>query len=311
MKSKIGIVKMKRTFGLLLAAACFAGEFWQTMAQETLEIQYKLSESHSDILQVNANVKTLNFKRVGLISLTLPEGLTELEEIGLHKQELTSLTLPEGLANLRSLNLSENNQLTNLTLPEGLVKLGFLHLGDTPLATLKLPKDLGKNVEGEFTLFVNSDSRDALFFLEQLSVHYEMKEFNLSLSSTIGNLRFPPARELIRNRIPDSDGVFRIRSSSPASDILQGGVEVDIDGVYRITYNNAADYPLLIEVYGVKPQIWLTRQEGGVEILWNIGMLQSAPSIDGPWTDITFDDTRRLFIRSSSPAEFFRVKPQE
>lgn len=142
-------------------------------------------------------------------------------------------------------------------------------------------------------------------------MHYEMKEFNLSLSSTIENLRFPSARELIRNRIPDSDGVFRIRSSSPASDILWGGVEVDIDGVYRITYDNAADYPLLIEVYGVEPQIWLTRQEGGVEILWNIGMLQSAPSIDGPWTDITFDNTRRLFIRSSSPAEFFRVKPQE
>ena len=294
----------KRTFGLLLAAACFAGGLWKTIGQETLEIQYKRSESHSDILQVNANVKTLNFKRVGLISLTLPEGLTELEEIYLGSQRLTSLTLPEGLSNLRSLNLSENNQLTNLTLPEGLVKLGFLHLEDTPLATLKLPKDLGKNVDGEFTLY----ARSKVFSLKQLSVHYEMKEFNLTI---VENLRFPPARELIRNRITDSDGVFRIRSSSPASDILWGGVEVDIDGVYRITYDNAADYPLLVEVYGVEPQIWLTRQEGGVEILWNIGMLQSAPSIDGPWTDITFDDTRRLFIRSSSPAEFFRVKPQE
>ena len=36
---------------------------------------------------------------------------------------------------------------------------------------------------------------------------------------------------------------------------------------------------------------------------------QSAPTINGPWKDITFDDTRRLFLRSSSPAEFFRVKP--
>ena len=165
MKSKIGIVKMKRTLGLLLAAACFAGGFGKTTAQETLEIQYK-SESHSDILQVNANVKTLKFRGgLGLISLILPEGLTELEEIYLHNQRLTSLTLPEGLSNLRSLNLSENNQLTNLTLPEGLVNLSFLDLGDTPLATLKLPKGLGKNVEGEFTLFVNSDPRDALFSL--------------------------------------------------------------------------------------------------------------------------------------------------
>ncbi len=37
MKSKIGTVKMKRIFGLLLAAACFAGGFWQTTAQGELE----------------------------------------------------------------------------------------------------------------------------------------------------------------------------------------------------------------------------------------------------------------------------------
>ena len=60
-----------------------------------------------------------------------------------------------------------------------------------------------------------------------------------------------------------------------------------------------------IEVHGIAPRIWLPRQEDGVEIVWEAGPLQSAPIINGPWKNITFDDTRRLFLRSSSPAEFF------
>ena len=100
-------------------------------------------------------------------------------------------------------------------------------------------------------------------------------------------VRIPSAKNLIRNREPNDDGVFRIpMSSNPLNESTE----------------------FTIEVHGGEPQIWLNRQEGGVEIVWD-RQLQSAPSIDGPWTDITFDDTRRLFIRSSSPAEFFRVKP--
>lgn len=37
MKSKIGIIEMKRTFGLLLAVACLCGGLQETTAQETFE----------------------------------------------------------------------------------------------------------------------------------------------------------------------------------------------------------------------------------------------------------------------------------
>ena len=119
---------------------------------------------------------------------------------------------------------------------------------------------------------------------EALQVHEDMGRFLVA-----GYIRIPAAKDLIRNREPDDDGVFRIP--------IPLGYESDVK-------------EFTIEVHGVAPQIWVSRQEGGVKIVWDRGQLLSAPSIDGPWTDITFNDTRRLFLRSSSPAEFFRVKPE-
>ena len=54
-----------KTLGLLLAAACFAGGFWETTAQEitepeTLEIQYDLESSNIDhTIQVAKDIEEL------------------------------------------------------------------------------------------------------------------------------------------------------------------------------------------------------------------------------------------------------------
>ena len=177
--------------------------------------------------------------------------------------------------------------ITALHLPEGLTKLHTLLITDRSsahlhLARLILPKDIGK--DADWPLRVVLAFPDFL----ALQVHKDMGQFSLAVypDNTFYYLpiRIPSAKKLIRNREPDDDGVFRIPISTLPT------------------------VPT-IEVHGVPPQIWLNRQEGGVEIVWDRGQLQSAPTINGPWTDITFDDTRRLFLRSSSPAEFFRVKP--
>ena len=95
----------------------------------------------------------MNFREdIGITSLTLSEEWMALEELTVENSQLINLSLPEGLLNLVWINLFKNNQLTDLILPEGLVNLRSLHLGHTPLTTLKLHKDLGKNVEAEFEL---------------------------------------------------------------------------------------------------------------------------------------------------------------
>ena len=239
-------LNMKQIIGILLAAACFAGGFWETRAQETpepetLEVRYTQSGT-SYTNQVAKDVKVLRFDF-----------------------RITSLNLPEGLTKLHTLEIDWNNGLN--------------------LPYLELPKDIGKEADWPFQLM--------LYRPITLRVHRAMGTFSLWVRvdalghGLVAPTRIPSAQELIKNREPDDDGVFRI----------------------PMNYDFHHQFQFTIEVHGIAPRIWLTRQEDGVEIVWEAGPLQSAPTINGPWKDITFDDTRRLFLRSSSPAEFFRVKP--
>ena len=278
-------------------------------AQETVEIQYtKDGVSHTVEVDreirrwsfVNREIRSWNFQRPlsSVSSITLPEGLTKLRELEVNgwlideRRPITlkNLTLPEGLRRLERLSLL-NCRLTNLTLPKGLVSLYSLQIttDGNPLTSLKLPEDLGKNVRSGERLWRNSPIRILLTLstsIERLSVHKNMKEFKLvrcERSPCDGEvLDFPSARELIRNRSPDSDGVYRIETR----------------------------HPLLVEVYGFQPTFTITRKAGGVEIGWEAGTLQRSLLIDGPWKDVESGGTeRRLFLRPSHPYEFFRVKP--
>ena len=92
---------------IAMAAACFAGGFWETTAQETLTIEYTLEgvEGIRHELQVDADEEVLEFENIPLTSLTLPEGLTKLRELKVNgwlideRRPITlkNLTLPEGL----------------------------------------------------------------------------------------------------------------------------------------------------------------------------------------------------------------------
>ena len=178
------------------------------------------------------------------------------------------------------------------------------------MTSLKLPEDFGKNARTERS-WSNVSATILLTLstsIERLSVHKNMNSFTLlrcERSPCDGEvLDFPSARELIRNRKPDSDGVFRIQSRPS---IISGGrIVVDSDGVYRIESRHTR----LVEVYGFQPTFTITRKADGVEIGWEAGTLQRSLLIDGPWRDIESGGTeRRLFLRPSHPYEFFRVKP--
>ena len=284
---------------IALAAACFAGGLWETTAQETITIEYTLEgvEGVRHELQVEKDVEVLTFDYIPLTSLTLPKGLMRLRDLrvgnfGYHGCNLKNLILPEGLKSLEVFR-SRGCGLTNLTLPKGLVHMRDLIVSDH-LPSLKLPEDFGKYASQRIVYLSASTKR--------LSVHKNMVEFRLSRGGE--GLNFPSARELIRNRRPDSDGVFRIQSRP--STISGGKIVLGSDGVYRIETR----YPLLVEVYGFQPTFTITRKADGIEIGWEAGTLQRSLLIDGPWKDVESGGTeRRLFLRPSHPYEFFRVKP--
>ena len=162
----------------------------------------------------------------------------------------------------------------SVNLPVGMRHLQRLNVRDSGnfnLTTLKLPKDIGIDASIPFRLKTGN-------YLPILQLHKDMRAFYLFRGQNV--LRIPPMQDLIQNLEPDDDGLIRT--------VFHG---------------------VSIEVYGVPPRLTMKRRPDGVEISWKGGVLQSAPSIDGPWKDVTYSAPRWLFLKSSQPAEFFRVKP--
>ncbi len=77
---------------IALAAACFARGFWETTAQERLEIRYAIDGGSLESLPVNFDVRDLAFREARITSLILPEGLTRLESLSVANNQLTNLT---------------------------------------------------------------------------------------------------------------------------------------------------------------------------------------------------------------------------
>ena len=157
MKSKIGIIEMrKRTFGLLLAAACFAGGLWQTMmAQETFER-----------LEIRIEYFRDGHRNGGWIASTIPV-VRDIEEFDINQfesiygdSEEINVVLPYGLTNLTTLNLSpsfyENRSYRKIRLK------GFFLPSD--LRNLKTLKMVIPNffVNKEFQLPTGLDSLESL-----------------------------------------------------------------------------------------------------------------------------------------------------
>lgn len=139
------------------------------------------------------------------------------------------------------------------------------------LTTLKLPKDIGIDAYIQFRLKVG-------YHLPILQLHKDMRAFYLFRGQNV--LRIPPMQDLIQNLEPDDDGLIRT--------VFHG---------------------VSIEVYGVPPRLTMKRRPDGVEITWK-GVFCSLPQAStAPWKDVTYGAPRWLFLKSSQPAEFFRVKP--
>ena len=84
--------------------------------------------------------------------------------------------------------------------------------------------------------------------------------------------------------------------------------EIIFDGRWKPFEEIPPSAPFRIEYYRTRP-LSMRRLEDGIEIVWDEGTLQFAPTVNGPWKDVASRGTVRRLFRSSLPAEFFRVKP--
>ncbi len=239
-------------------------------------------------LTLPSKMSNLKYLNCYAVYLTLPSKMSNLEHLVINSVRNSSFKLPSGMSNLRQLSLWNCGLDSSFKLPSGMINLEHLNLAQNNLGRLELPKDLAKNVVRAPTFMLVVEAARSIeppngYGLRQLAVHYEMERFRLKDVVSEKILSIPAAKDWIKNKSPDSDGVFRFKVSPPIFDEF--------------------------EVYG-KPFITIRRGEDSAEIVWKNGRLQSAPTINGPWKSIATkrEGTLHSFFGFSSP-KFFRLKP--
>ena len=245
---------------------------------------------------------------VDLESLTLSEGLANLQTLNLANNQLTSLTLPQGLANLQTLNLS-GNQLRSLILPAGLPSLVNLNLSDNQLVDFTLPRsnvrtlNLSENQLTSLSLPAGTTS------LTEIDLSWNRFR-RLALPEGLSNLQTLKLEknQLTRITLPEGLAVSHHLNVYPAWNPLRQvlvprGMNLDrlsVSGFSRDNYT----------IYDPAARLQITRLEDGVDISWSGGTLQSAPDVAGPWNDVNAISPVRRLRSSSLSSEFFRLRPE-
>ena len=318
-----------------------AMKFWKTIialafasvqAQaETLKVQYTKEDGSSHTLLVEEDVEFLDFESSTLISLTLPEGLTSLETLKISGNRLTRLALPEGLSSLKRLDLSFN-PLTSLTLPESLPSLKELNLIGNRLTRLVLPEGLSslkrlllgrEGSSSRVSIGVRfgldgSPTHVCLGWNSMPGIKYQIQGQRFETDTWDGikeviAVSTQTEECLLLSDLPASYQQFRavgrmIHLQVPW-EMNNYDWEIIFDGGRWKSFEEIPpSAPFSIEYYRTQP-LSIRRLEDGIEIVWDEGTLQSAPTINGPWKDIASSGTVRRLFRSSPPAEIFRLKP--
>ena len=253
-----------------------------------------------------ANLQTLDLSGINLTSLTLSEGLANLRTLNLANNRLTRLTLPEGLSNLQTINLS-GNLLTNLSLPAGLPSLVDLDLSDNQLVEFTLPRsnvrtlNLSENQLTSLSLPAGTTS------LTEIDLSWNRFR-RLALSEGLSNLQTLrlEQNQLTRLTLPEGLAVSHQLNVYPAWNPLRQvlvprGMNLDRLSVSGFSRDN-------FTIYDPAARLQITRLEDGVEISWSGGTLQSAPAVAGPWNDVNAISPVRRLRRSSLSSEFFRLR---
>lgn len=270
-----------------------------------------LYDNHLDSLVLLEGLSSLETLNLGgglnqLTSLTLPEDLSSLWELNLGGHQLTNIVLPAGMRSLKELSLMEN-RLTSLVLPEGLTQLKFLDISGNQLTNITFPDEGLANLEildlseNQLTNIILSAGMRSLKWIEIRDLQLTNLTMPVGLAS-LENIylhKTPLGRLLVPYRMNTDDLTIHWYDGTPPSTVSRRVAHIHF----------STDVPFRIEYYRTPQLLSMRWLEDGIEIVWDEGTLQSAPTINGPWKDVAFDGTVRRLFRSSLPSEFFRVKP--
>ena len=308
---------------IALSSACFCSGEMETSGQETLTVQYTEEDGSFHTLLVEEDVEFLDFEGSSLTNLTLPAGLSNLKELNLIGNRLTGLILPEGLSSLKTLDLSFN-PLTNLTLPAGLSSLESLNLIGNRLTRLVLPEGLSRLKR----LILGPEDWGEVVSLDFLSgclswnsipgIKYQLQGQRFETGPWDGIKEVIAVSTQTEDCSPSIWGIYQAIRVVEFQEMTHLQVpwrmntydwEIIFGGRWKPFEKIPPSAPFRIEYYRTPQLLSMCRLEDGIEIVWDEGTLQSAPTVNGPWKDVASRGTVRRLFRSSPLTEFFRVKP--
>ena len=261
----------------IIALAAFAFADLQAQAA-TLKVQYTKEDGSSHTLLVEEDAEFLDFESSGLTRLTLPAGLSSLETFKIRGNRLTNLVLPEGLVSLKRLILG----------PEDWGKVVGVDFLSGCLSWNSIP-GIKYQLQGQR---FETGPWDGI--KEVIAVSTQTEDCSPSIWGIYQAIRVVEFQEMTHLQVPWGMNAY--------------DWEIIFGGKWKPFEEIPTSAPFSIEYYRTQP-LSMRRLEDGIEIVWDEGILQSAPTINGPWKDVASGGTVCRLFRSSLPGEFFRVKP--
>ncbi len=245
------------------------------------------AEDLKSLTELDAS-QSASSKRPPVRNLQGLEMATNLLSLNLNGNGLTSLDLPSGLVNLKTLNLSRNS-LQELTLPTDLARLETLYLTWNDLIDLTLPKGMTHLK----TLSIRDNG------LRKLTLPADLT--SLSTLNLVDN-------NLISLTLPE--GMHQLRrlnlNGNPINQLaVPQGRNIDNLRVHGFSKADIAFYDL--ETRASKTLAIIPLEEGGLQISWSGGSLQSSADLSGNWEDV--EGERSLSIEALGASRFFRLRP--
>ena len=305
-----------KTFGLLLAVACFAGGELEMQAQweERLGIKITLVTGEVKTHLVRKGETSMgthhgwwpdykeNYK-----SIEIPSGFSSLSSLWISSGDglstLESVSLPGDLRNLERLHI-DSQRMKTISIPTGLENLEELHIS-SPLETIHFPSgNAGRMTNLEWLVLRNTNIEtlvlpDGLIGIEGITVEYSPRLQTIVFGSDTNN----------------RDGVT-VRANG---DVLK---EIRIPRhlnkrVRFFDYNvgNSRDWGHLKIKYleDLNPSMEVVRRAGVMVVRWNAGLLYASEQPDSDdWRLVGGVELSPLRIPAVLEGKmFFQVKPQE
>ena len=185
-----------------------------------------------------------------------------------------------------------------LTLPIGLTNLTTLEIFDNTLTSLVLPADL-KNLE---FLNIQNNQLPALTLLNGLP---RLKILDIShvgsgcarRSGMLQSLTLPEGMHQLRRLYLNGNPINQVAAPQ--------GMNIDNLRVYGFSKADIAFYDL--ETRASKTLSIIPLEEGGLQISWGGGSLQSSADLSGNWEDVEGESP--LPIEEAGASRFLRLRP--